>query len=57
MQTNRTTPPDFVITKVEELTRDRPFTNLDDFITQAELKALSDRYKKVAGFGLSDLGA
>lgn len=57
VQTNRTTPPDFVITKVEELTRDRPFTNLDDFITQAELKALSDRYKKVAGFGLGDLGA
>lgn len=55
VQTNRTMPPDVVIIKVEELTQDRPFTNLNDFITQDELKALSDRYKKVAGFGLNDV--
>lgn len=55
VQTNRTMPPDVVIIKVEELTQDRPFTNLNDFITQDELKALSDGYKKVAGFGLNDV--
>lgn len=56
VQTNRATPPDIVIMKVEELTQGRPFANLDDFITQDELKALSDRYKKIAGFGLNDVG-
>ena len=48
--TNRETPPDFINIKVEELTGDRPFQNLDDFITQDELRALSDQYKRIAGF-------
>lgn len=51
--TNRSNPPDFINIKVEELVGDRPFDNLDDFITQAELRKLSDDYKKVAGFALS----
>jgi 2-polyprenyl-6-methoxyphenol hydroxylase-like FAD-dependent oxidoreductase len=29
-------------------TGDRPFINLDDFISQEELRALSDRYKRIA---------
>lgn len=57
VQTNRTTPPDILITKVAQLTHDRRFTNLEDVISQAELQALSDRYKTLAGFGLGDLGA
>ena len=36
--------------KVEELVGDRPFDNLDDYITQDELRALSDNYKTIAGF-------
>ncbi len=48
--TNRSSPPDFINIKVEELVGDRPFDNLDDFITQDELRELSDNYKKVAGF-------
>jgi len=32
--------------RVEELTGDRPIGNLDDFISQEELRALSDRYKR-----------
>ena len=55
VRTNRTSPPDFINIKVEELTGDRPFDNLDDFITQDELRALSDNYKRIAGFAVSDV--
>jgi hypothetical protein len=51
--TNRSNPPDFINIKVEELVGDKPFENLDDFITQDELRALSDSYKNVAGFALT----
>ena len=56
VRTNRKHPPDFINIRVEELVGDRPFDQLDDFITQDELKALSDRYKRVAGFALNDVG-
>jgi len=56
VRTNREHPPDFINIRVEELVGDRPFDRLDDFITQDELKALSDRYKRVAGFALNDVG-
>lgn len=51
--TNRSTPPDIINIRVEELTGDRPFSDLSQFITQAELKALSDNYKRIAGFDIS----
>lgn len=51
--TNRSTPPDIINIRVEELTGDRPFSDLNQFITQAELKALSDDYKRIAGFEIS----
>ena len=54
--TNRTTPPDYINIKVEELTGDRPFDNLNDHITQDELRALSDQYKRVAGYSIEELG-
>jgi 2-polyprenyl-6-methoxyphenol hydroxylase-like FAD-dependent oxidoreductase len=50
VRTNRSFPPDFINIRVEELVGDRPFDNLDDYITQDELRALSDEYKRVAGF-------
>ncbi|HVV93955.1 MAG TPA: flavin-dependent oxidoreductase [Hyphomicrobiales bacterium] len=50
VRTNRSNPPDFINIKVEELVGDRPFTDLDAHISQAELKALSDEYKRIAGF-------
>ena len=55
VRTNREHPPDFINIKVEELTGDKPFNNLDDFITQDELRALSDNYKRIAGFAVSDV--
>lgn len=55
VRTNRSNPPDFINIRVEQLTGDRPFERLDDHISQDELRALSDSYKAVAGFGLRDL--
>lgn len=55
VETNRTAPPDIINLRVEELTGDRPFENLDDFISHDELKQLSDDYKRVAGFSMTDL--
>jgi 2-polyprenyl-6-methoxyphenol hydroxylase-like FAD-dependent oxidoreductase len=56
VRTNRDHPPDFINIKVEELVGDRPFDNLDDYITQEELRKLSDDYKKIAGFAVADIG-
>ena len=50
VRTNREFPPDFINIRVEQLVGDRPFANLDDHITQDELRALSDEYKRIAGF-------
>jgi 2-polyprenyl-6-methoxyphenol hydroxylase-like FAD-dependent oxidoreductase len=55
VRTNREHPPDFINIKVEQLVGDRPFERLDDYITQDELKALSDEYKRIAGFALPDV--
>jgi 2-polyprenyl-6-methoxyphenol hydroxylase-like FAD-dependent oxidoreductase len=52
--TNRSNPPDFINIKVEELVGDKPFDDLDRYITQAELRALSENYKTIAGFSASD---
>jgi hypothetical protein len=53
--TNRMHPPDFINIKVEELVGDRPFDDLNKYITQDELRALSEDYKRVAGFTLTDV--
>jgi 2-polyprenyl-6-methoxyphenol hydroxylase-like FAD-dependent oxidoreductase len=57
VRTNRDHPPDFINIKVEELVGDKPFENLDDYITQGELRALSENYKKIAGFSVADVAA
>jgi 5-methylphenazine-1-carboxylate 1-monooxygenase len=55
VRTNRQFPPDFINTRVEELVGDKPFDNLDSYISQDELRALSENYKRVAGFTLNDV--
>ena len=55
VRTNRAFPPDFINTRVEELVGDRPFEDLDRYISQGELQALSENYKRVAGFTLGDV--
>ena len=57
VRTNREQPPDFINIKVEELVGDKPFDNLDKYITQDELRALSENYKRIAGFALTDVAA
>lgn len=48
--TNRSVPPDYIIMKVDELSGGKPFDNIDELISQEELREISDNYKKVAGF-------
>jgi 2-polyprenyl-6-methoxyphenol hydroxylase-like FAD-dependent oxidoreductase len=55
VRTNREHPPDFINIKVEELVGDRPFEELDRYITQEELRSLSESYKRIAGFSVTDV--
>ena len=48
--TNRSTPPDFIIMKADELSGGKPFRHIDDLISQAELRAISENYARIAGF-------
>ena len=57
VRTNREHPPDFINIKVEELVGDKPFDDLDKYISQDELRALSENYKRIAGFALTDVGS
>ena len=50
MRTNPEAPPGFINIKVEELTGDQPFDRLDRFISQNELRALSDQFKLIPAF-------
>jgi 5-methylphenazine-1-carboxylate 1-monooxygenase len=52
VETNRSLPPDFINIKVDELAGDKPFRHIDDVISQQELGAISEHYKKIAGFSL-----
>ncbi len=50
VQTNRTTPPDFINTRVDELSGGKPFRHIDDVISQDELRRISEQYQRIAGF-------
>jgi 2-polyprenyl-6-methoxyphenol hydroxylase-like FAD-dependent oxidoreductase len=56
VRTNRANPPDAILREVFERTGDRPFDDIDAVISHAELKALSDGYKRVAGYDKATLG-
>ena len=47
---SRSAPPDVILKAVHERTGDRPFDRIEDVITAAEMAALSDSYKRVAGY-------
>lgn len=57
VRTNRAHPPDVIIATVEERVGDRPFDDLERYVTQDELRALSENYKRIAGFTVADVGA
>jgi 2-polyprenyl-6-methoxyphenol hydroxylase-like FAD-dependent oxidoreductase len=52
---NRKNPPDAILREVYLRTGDRPFKRLEDVISQDELRAISDGYKRVAGYDLASL--
>jgi len=47
---NRSAPPDKILQEVYRRTGDKPFTHIDDVISRQELAALSESYKRVAGY-------
>jgi len=55
--TNRTNPPDAILREVYQRTNDSPFTSIDDVISRAELVALSESYKQIAGYSKEALRA
>jgi 2-polyprenyl-6-methoxyphenol hydroxylase-like FAD-dependent oxidoreductase len=55
--TNRSTPPDVILREVYVRTGDKPFERIEDVITEEELRALSDNYKRVAGYDRHTLGS
>ena len=55
MLANRTTPPDAILREVKLRSGDRPFARIEDVISLAELDAMSEGYKKVAGYDRATL--
>jgi len=53
---NRTNPPDAILREVHLRSGDKPFNRIEDLITREELAALSDGYKRVAGYDKATLG-
>ncbi|MBC7436207.1 MAG: FAD-dependent monooxygenase, partial [Bdellovibrionales bacterium] len=53
VRTNRSVPPDFIIMKADELSGGKPFTRIDDLISQEELRQISENYARIAGFALA----
>jgi 2-polyprenyl-6-methoxyphenol hydroxylase-like FAD-dependent oxidoreductase len=53
--TNRTNPPDAILREVFQRTNDRPFGRIDDVISRDELVALSEGYKRIAGYSQETL--
>ena len=54
---NRRNPPDAILREVFERTGDKPFARVEDVISEDELVALSEGYKRVAGFDRESLAA
>jgi 2-polyprenyl-6-methoxyphenol hydroxylase-like FAD-dependent oxidoreductase len=50
VRANRATPPDAILREVWLRTGDRPFNRIEDVIDVRELRAISERYKDVAGY-------
>ena len=55
--TNRSNPPDAILREVFQRTNDTPFGRIDDVISREELVAMSDGYKRIAGYSKDALRA
>ena len=47
---NRRAPPDAILQEVYRRTGDKPFKSIDDVISREELAALSESFKRIAGY-------
>jgi 2-polyprenyl-6-methoxyphenol hydroxylase-like FAD-dependent oxidoreductase len=52
---NRRNPPDVILREVYERTGNKPFKRIEDVISKEELLAITNGYKKVAGYTLEDV--
>jgi 5-methylphenazine-1-carboxylate 1-monooxygenase len=52
---NRNNPPDAILREVWQRSGGQRFERIEDVISATELQAISDRYKKVAGFDREEL--
>jgi len=52
---NRNNPPDAILREVWQRSGGQRFERIEDVISPAELQAISDGYKKVAGFDRESL--
>ncbi len=53
---NRTAPPNVIVDTVEQRTGDKRFDRLEDVISQDELREIFERYQKVAGYHVQQVG-
>jgi 2-polyprenyl-6-methoxyphenol hydroxylase-like FAD-dependent oxidoreductase len=53
---NRLAPPNVIVDTVEQRTGGKRFKRLDDVISQDELRAIFERYQKVAGYHVNQVG-
>ncbi|VTU15807.1 3-hydroxybenzoate 6-hydroxylase 1 [Variovorax sp. PBL-H6] len=55
--TNRSNPPDTILREVFQRSGGKRFERLEDIVSTAELQAISDNYKRVAGYDPASLKA
>ena len=53
---NRSAPPNVIVDTVEQRTGGKRFDRLDDVISQDELRTIFERYQKVAGYHVQQVG-
>ncbi len=53
---NRSAPPNTIVDAVEQKIGDRKFERLEDVISPDELRAIFERYQKVAGYHVDQVG-
>lgn len=47
---NRSSGPDAILRRVHERTGDRPFGRIEEVMSEEEMRALAENYKRIAGF-------
>jgi 5-methylphenazine-1-carboxylate 1-monooxygenase len=53
---NRAAPPNVIVDTVEQRTGGKRFEHLEDVISQDELRSIFERYQKVAGYHVAQVG-